>query len=229
MICNVDDNESLMGPLHGLLSGFEHLIVTISALGKNNKLFTFDSVKSRLLQGEQCFKMRKRKSGRNMEVLPPSLECLRQVIVGQVCVPHVVAERENIRAQPMLWWTYSLSTLGPDVHGRRPPRLVCFCQNCSCDVRPNAFVGEEAKNAQYCNLTILPADGNSCHLTKTINQTTRPGHLRGLRNLGPPPISHLIESFSPPTPLIWIWSGNGSLRKGQRLRTCVCGDFYYGP
>lgn len=54
---NVDDKNLATAVLHRLASSNEHPIATLSALGKEDHLFTFESVKSRLVQEEQRSEM----------------------------------------------------------------------------------------------------------------------------------------------------------------------------
>ncbi len=53
MKVDIDDKEIAMAALNGLPSTYEGLIVALDALGNDDKSFTFDLVKSRLLQEEQ--------------------------------------------------------------------------------------------------------------------------------------------------------------------------------
>lgn len=56
--CSVDDNEIAMAALNGPPSSFKHLIGALDGLGNDYKLFTFDFVKSQLLEKQQRFEMR---------------------------------------------------------------------------------------------------------------------------------------------------------------------------
>ena len=53
MNIDIDDQETAMAALNGLPSSYESLIVALDAIGNDDKAFTFDLVKSRLLQEEQ--------------------------------------------------------------------------------------------------------------------------------------------------------------------------------
>ena len=53
MNVEIDDQEIAMAALNGLPSSYESLIIALDALGNDEKVFTFDLVKSRLLQEEQ--------------------------------------------------------------------------------------------------------------------------------------------------------------------------------
>lgn len=53
MDVDIDDEELAMAALNGLPSSYESLIFALDALGTDEKAFTFDLVKSRLLQEEQ--------------------------------------------------------------------------------------------------------------------------------------------------------------------------------
>ena len=53
MDCEVEDQELAMAALNGLPPTYEHLIVALDALGNDDKSFTFELIKSRLIQGEQ--------------------------------------------------------------------------------------------------------------------------------------------------------------------------------
>ncbi len=53
MNVDIDDKEIAMAALNGLPSNYESLIVALDALGNDDDTFTFDLVKSRLLQEEQ--------------------------------------------------------------------------------------------------------------------------------------------------------------------------------
>ena len=53
MNVDIDDKEIAMAALNGLPSTYEGLIVALDALGNDDKSFTFELVKSRLLQEEQ--------------------------------------------------------------------------------------------------------------------------------------------------------------------------------
>jgi len=53
MNVNIDDKEMAMAVLSGLPSSYESLIVALDALGNDDRQFTFDFVKSRLIQEEQ--------------------------------------------------------------------------------------------------------------------------------------------------------------------------------
>jgi hypothetical protein len=54
----IDDNEMAMALLNGLPDRFDGLISALDALGNEDKIFTFEFVKSRLLQEEQRADMR---------------------------------------------------------------------------------------------------------------------------------------------------------------------------
>ena len=58
MNVTIDDKEMAMAVLNGLPSRFDGLIVALDALGNEDKIFTLDFVKSRLLQEEQRAGMR---------------------------------------------------------------------------------------------------------------------------------------------------------------------------
>ena len=49
----IDDQEIAMAALNGLPSTYESLLVALDALGNEERVFTFDLVKSRLFQEEQ--------------------------------------------------------------------------------------------------------------------------------------------------------------------------------
>ena len=53
MDVDIDDKEMAMAALNGLPSTYEGLIVALDALGNDDKTFSFEMVKSRLLQEEQ--------------------------------------------------------------------------------------------------------------------------------------------------------------------------------
>eukprot|EP00171_Calliarthron_tuberculosum_P023184 IDg23184t1 len=55
---DIDDNEMAMALLNGLPDRFDSLISALDALGNEDKIFTFEFVKSRLLQEEQRADMR---------------------------------------------------------------------------------------------------------------------------------------------------------------------------
>eukprot|EP00171_Calliarthron_tuberculosum_P021821 IDg21821t1 len=55
---DIDDNEMAMALLNGLPDRFDSIISVMDALGKEDKIFTFEFVKSRLLQDEQRTDMR---------------------------------------------------------------------------------------------------------------------------------------------------------------------------
>ncbi|CDF40831.1 unnamed protein product, partial [Chondrus crispus] len=58
MSVNIDDKEMAMAVLNGLPARFEALIVALDALGNEEKIFSLDFVKSRLLQEEQRANMK---------------------------------------------------------------------------------------------------------------------------------------------------------------------------
>ena len=58
MSVNIDDKEMAMAVLNGLLTLFEALIVALDALGNEEKLFSLDFLKSRLLQENQRANMK---------------------------------------------------------------------------------------------------------------------------------------------------------------------------
>ena len=58
MSVNIDDKEMAMAVLNGLPTRFEALIVALDALGNEEKIFSLDFVKSRLLQEEQRANMK---------------------------------------------------------------------------------------------------------------------------------------------------------------------------
>lgn len=53
MNCNIDNNEFAIAAMNVLPSSVEHLHVALDALGNEENLFTFDFVKSLILQEEQ--------------------------------------------------------------------------------------------------------------------------------------------------------------------------------
>lgn len=53
MSLEIDDTEVAIAALTALLPAYESLIFTLNALGNDDDTFTFDLVKSRLLQEEQ--------------------------------------------------------------------------------------------------------------------------------------------------------------------------------
>lgn len=67
MNCIFNDNEIGKTTLNGLHSSYEHFIFAVDALFNDDKHFTFDSVKSRLLQEEQGSAMHEGRSFKNME------------------------------------------------------------------------------------------------------------------------------------------------------------------
>ena len=62
MSVTIEDKEIGMVALNGLPPKFDGLIVALDALGSDDKNFSFDLVKSRLLQEEQRFEMREKSS-----------------------------------------------------------------------------------------------------------------------------------------------------------------------
>ena len=58
MNVDIDDKEMAMAVLNGLPARFESLIVALDALGSEDKMFSLDFVKSRLLQEEQRAEMK---------------------------------------------------------------------------------------------------------------------------------------------------------------------------
>ena len=54
----IGDKEMDMDVMNSLLSKYDSLIVALDALGNEDRIFTLDFVKSRLLQEEQRFNMR---------------------------------------------------------------------------------------------------------------------------------------------------------------------------
>ena len=66
----IDDKEQAMAALNGLPPSYENLIVALDALGNEDRSFSFDLVKSRLLQEEQ------RAVERDSYVIEPKLSAL---------------------------------------------------------------------------------------------------------------------------------------------------------
>ena len=58
MNVEIDDKEIVMAVLNGLPARFEILIVALDALGSEDKMFSLEFVKSRLLQEEQRAEMK---------------------------------------------------------------------------------------------------------------------------------------------------------------------------
>ena len=65
MDVDIDDKEMAMAVLNGLPPHYDSLIVALDALGNEDRLFTLDFVKSRLLQEEQTANMRHSRNVRN--------------------------------------------------------------------------------------------------------------------------------------------------------------------
>lgn len=63
----IDDEELAMALLNGLPSSYESLIVALDALGSESKVFTFDHVRSRLMQEEQRAELRDQSSSKKSD------------------------------------------------------------------------------------------------------------------------------------------------------------------
>jgi len=67
MSVDVDDKEIAMAVLNGLPTKYEGLIVALDALGNDDTTFSFELVKSRLLQEEQRAEERSKSENRNSD------------------------------------------------------------------------------------------------------------------------------------------------------------------
>ena len=120
MSVEIDDQELAMAALNGLPASYESLIVALDALGNDKTVFTFDLVKSRLLQEEQ------RATEREMSesIIKPSAlvgvsEENHEKIGTNGKHPHRYSKHRcetcgNIGHSASVCW-------GKDVNGRRPP------------------------------------------------------------------------------------------------------------
>lgn len=102
MNCNVEDKEIAMAALNGLPWSFEHPIVTLDAACNDDELFTFDFVKSWLLEEKQRSEMGEGKSVKNMQSSAFMPECLPRVIIALVCILQVLVVRQNVTVPNVL-------------------------------------------------------------------------------------------------------------------------------
>ena len=128
----IDDQELAMAALNGLPPSYESLIVALDALGNEEKFFTFELVKSRLLQEEQ----------RSLERESTDLVSKPSALVGVSGsnggrLPRRENKYANVRCKncgnlghtPSHCW-------GKNIDGKRPPNPN------PREKRDNAFVGE---------------------------------------------------------------------------------------
>ena len=88
MNVSIDDKEMAMAVLNGLPTRFESLIVALDALGNEDKMFTLEFVKSRLLQEEQRAAMKSSSDSALMTRMNRLLKCVSipsHVVEGVIC------------------------------------------------------------------------------------------------------------------------------------------------
>ena len=114
MKVEIDDKELAMAALNGLPSSYESLIVALDALGNDDDTFTFDLVKSRLLQEEQ------RANERETIVPHPKPSALVGVSTGKSNGGH--RKYANYRCSICNNFGHTEKVCwGKDVNGQRPP------------------------------------------------------------------------------------------------------------
>lgn len=109
MNVNIDDKELAMAVLNGLPARFESLIVALDALGNEDKTFSLDVVKSRLLQEEQRANMKDANITKSHE---PAL--INRAPDTRQMTPYQCTKcGRSGHTAPRCW--------GKDVNGHRPP------------------------------------------------------------------------------------------------------------
>ena len=135
----IDDKEMAMAALNGLPASYESLIVALDALGSDEKCFTFELVKSRLLQEEQR-SLKRAATSTN----PRTQSALLNIRGGfRQKPPNPYA---NYRCEKCSNYGHSESrSWGKDVNGKRPPNPSPYRSDKKKNSE-NALVGAHTNN-----------------------------------------------------------------------------------
>ena len=161
MKVDVDDKEVAMAILNGLPSSYDNLIVALDALGNEDKLFSVDLVKSRLLQEEQRASMRE--SGEHSgTALFNNSRTNRNV--QSIQAYHCDNCGHDGHTKDKCW--------GKDVNGRRPkppPGYVSNREKRNGRVTNSAFVGQASSQSENeAEFTCLMSSFESTAVQDTI-------------------------------------------------------------
>ena len=153
MNVDIDDKEMAMAVLNGLPARFESLIVALDALGNEEKMFTLEFVKSRLLQEEQRTAMKDSQSR------------------GSALINKINRTPNSSRA-PNDWKCTNCGHTGhtatrcwgKDIDGRRPPAPTNYkSRNNNNNRKPSAFVSQQRDKS---NIVVINDAGYTCLMTK---------------------------------------------------------------
>ena len=134
MNVDIDDKEMAMAVLNGLPARFESLIVALDALGSEDKMFSLDFVKSRLLQEEQRAEMKDKPSSS-----PKDLALMNRV-------PGTGRPSRDMHCTNCGRSGHTASHCWEkDINGRRPPPPSSYKSRKNQDRKPAAFVSNDGE------------------------------------------------------------------------------------
>ena len=161
---DVDDKEVAMAVLNGLPPQYENLIVALDALGNEDKLFTLEFVKSRLLQEDERSSMRNIDSASNASSALLSYGNRGNTKQSNSYNSPMVCNNcgHTGHTAPRCW--------GKDVNGRRPPAPPGYVpkgKNRQDGSTTNGFVTTDI--VQPPSSTFISEADYTCLMTKIVN------------------------------------------------------------
>ena len=162
MNVEIDDKEIAMAVLNGLPARFESLIVALDAVGSEDKMFSLEFVKSRLLQEEQRAEMKDKPFSSNkdsalMNRVPGAGRPSRDM--------HCTNCGRSGHTASHCW--------GKDINCRRPTPPTSYKSGKNQDRKPAAFVSHEKEETPP--VTFESDQEYTCLITK-IEQSTVQSH-----------------------------------------------------
>ena len=148
-----DDKEIGMAVLNGLPARFESLIVALDALGSEDKMFSLEFVKTRLLQEEQRAEMKNKTSSSNKDS------------AFMNCVPSAGSTKRDMQCTNCGRSGHTASHCwGKDINGRCPTPPSSYKSRKNQDRKPAAFVSHEREEKP--RVTFESDEGYTCVMAK---------------------------------------------------------------
>ena len=162
MNVDIDDKEMAIAVLNGLPARFESLIAALDAVGSEDKMFSLEFVKSRLLQEEQRAEMKDKPSSSHkdsplMNRVPRTGRPSRDM--------HCTNCGRSGHTASHCW--------GNDINGLRPTPPTSYKSRKNQDRKPAAFVSREREEKH--RVTFESDEAYTCLMTK-IEQSTVQSH-----------------------------------------------------
>ena len=181
MKVEIDDKEIAMAVLNGLPSRFESLIVALDALGSEDKMFSLEFFKSRLLQKEQRAEMKDKSSTSNKD----------SALMNRV--PGTGRTNRDMQYTNCGRSGHTASHCwGKDINGRLPTPPSSYKSRKNQDRKPGAFVSNnreekprisfEIDEAYTCLMAKIEQSGVQSHSASWLVDSACTAHMTFVRS-----------------------------------------------